>query len=230
MGDWLFLLLVLTLNLGPDLVFGWATRRYGAYRDDLDHTGASLARRLLDENGLARVLVLELSEDVPDFGDNYDPVRRVVQLSRKVARERSVAAYAVAAHEVGHARQHASHDSGMELQHALAKFMMAMTYVLIASVLGLALVSILTGGRVQGRWLTSAVVVLYVCGSVLLRLVTLPVEWSASFGYALPMLSAGHLLGKADLARARMLLLVAATTYIAFALLGVIGAIVLLMW
>jgi Zn-dependent membrane protease YugP len=68
-------------------------------------TGAQAARTLLDANGLNDVKV----EETRGFlGDNYDPSSRTLRLSPQVARTPSVAAVGVAAHEMGHALQHAS--------------------------------------------------------------------------------------------------------------------------
>jgi Zn-dependent membrane protease YugP len=225
MATLLLLLVVYGLQIGPHIVFVWATRRYGAERPDLMYTGRDLARLLLDENGLSDVPVENLPEGTPDFGDCYDPTRRVVQLSEKVADSKSIAAYAVAAHEVGHALQHARHDSSMELQHGLATLLRAATWVLIGGVLFLVIFSEPLGGSDQWHWLSVLIILFFVGSGVLLRFVTLPVEWNASFDYALPMLKLRHLLDPRDLKNARTLLFIAATTYIAVAVLGIISAI-----
>jgi hypothetical protein len=228
MGTLILVLAMLALQLGPGWVFNRMTRRYGAHRPDLAYTGKELARLLLDEQGLTEVGVEKLAPGIPDFGDCYDPAKRIVQLSRRVAEGRSVAAYAVAAHEVGHAIQHARHDDGLAIQEGLARFMQVFAWVFLA---GFLLVLLFWGagvGTVEHSWPLGALLAVYLGGSVLLRLMTLPVEWGASYDYALPMLEQRNLLGAADLAGAERLLFVAATTYIAFAALGVLSAVVLL--
>jgi Zn-dependent membrane protease YugP len=224
----LLLVLIYGLQIGPAVMFSWATRRYGAHRPDLKYTGRELARLLLDKQGLTDVAVEELPGNTSDFGDCYDPENRKVQLSSNVADQRSIAAYAVAAHEVGHALQHAAHDNTMELQHGLVWFARIMTYAFIGSVLFLALFSESLGGRDRWHWVSSVALVLFVGSGVILRVVTLPVEWNASFSYALPMLRAGRFLDADDLDAARNLLFVAATTYIGFAVLGVLAATLLI--
>jgi uncharacterized protein len=74
-------------------------------RDDLGGTGAELARLLLDKAGLGHVKV-ELTE----AGDHYDPTDETVRLSLPHHDGKSIAALSVAAHEVGHALQHAHGD------------------------------------------------------------------------------------------------------------------------
>ena len=68
-------------------------------------SGADVARRILDSNGLSDVPVLPAKAGA--LSDHYDPRKRTVKLSPAVFDGRSIAATAVAAHEVGHAIQHA---------------------------------------------------------------------------------------------------------------------------
>ncbi len=228
MWDLLFILVIIGLRAGPGWVFSWATDRYGSPRPDLAYTGKDIARRLLDESGLAYVQVEELP-DVPDFGDAYDPEKRIVQLSRKVAGERSLAAYAVAAHEVGHAIQHAEGDEAMALQHGLVKVVNGLLYLTVG--ISAVIVVLSLGGQAYEemvpRWVLGLLLFGYFGGSAVFRLLTLPVEWDASFGHALPMLEQRALLNETDLRSVRILLFVAACTYIAVAVLGLIAFFVL---
>src|SRR5947207_4955589 len=94
--------ILLALLLGPQWWIRRVLARHGAERPDLPGTGGELARHLLDEADLSSVTV-ELTGD----GDHYDPETRAVRLSPQHHDGRSVAAVAVAAHEVSHAVQHA---------------------------------------------------------------------------------------------------------------------------
>ena len=96
------LLLLLAAMLVPQVWIKRVLARHGAERLDLPGTGAELARHLLDRAGLRDVKV-ELTGD----GDHYDPEGRAVRLMPQHYDGRSVAAVAVAAHEVSHALQHA---------------------------------------------------------------------------------------------------------------------------
>src|ERR1041385_6131324 len=92
----------LALTVGPQLWIRRAMARHGDERPDFPGTGAELARHLLDEAGLTGVAVEQTAE-----GDHYDPEARAVRLTAPHHDGRSVAAVAVAAHEVSHAVQHA---------------------------------------------------------------------------------------------------------------------------
>lgn len=187
-------------------------RRHGGERPDFPGTGAEMAAHLITELGLDGVS-LEATEE----GDHYDPESRTVRLSPANFQGRSLTAVAVAAHEVGHALQHARGERGLKLRQSLAAIAIvtdriAPFFFMLAPPLALALRSPL------------ALVALAVIGIGLLavrvavHLVTLPVEFDASFGKALPILREGGYLSDADLAGARSVLRAAAMTYVAAAL------------
>src|SRR6059058_4187860 len=82
-----------------------AYSKYSELRNMVGLSGAQVARTILDSNGLQDVVI----EEVPgELSDHYDPTRRVLRLSPGVARIPSVAAMGIAAHETGHAIQHAT--------------------------------------------------------------------------------------------------------------------------
>jgi hypothetical protein len=190
--------------------------QHGAERPDLPGTGAELARHLLDEADLRGVPV-ELTGD----GDHYDPVARVVRLMPDHHDGRSVAAAAVAAHEVSHAVQHARGEPAFARRFALVRRLIwverAASVVLMATPLVFLLVK------------SPALAILQVgAGLALLgiriavHVTTLPVEFDASFGKALPVLTRGRYLSAGDLPAARSVLTAAAYTYVAAALAALI--------
>lgn len=200
------------------IVFGpqwWIKRvlaRHGTERADLPGTGGELARHLLDEAGLKQVAV-----EKTDLGDHYDPVARAVRLLPQHHDGRSVAAVAVAAHEVSHAVQHARGERSFVLRLALVTKLAWIDKV--AS--GLLLLSPLVLIVVR----SPAVVILQIVAGVALLVIrvfvhitTLPVEFDASFGKALPLLHRGAYLSAADMPAARHVLRAAAWTYVAGAL------------
>src|SRR5437868_10007325 len=97
----------LALLFGPQLWVRRVMAQHGADRPDLPGTGAELARHLLDEAELPSVTV-----EKTDIGDHYDPEARAVRLLPQHHDGRSIAAVAVAAHEVSHAVQHAHAEPG----------------------------------------------------------------------------------------------------------------------
>src|SRR4051812_8636062 len=94
----------------PMLIGLWAQRRvtsnYRTYANvsaGVGLTGADVARRILDRNGMSDVQIV----DVPgEMTDHYDPRTRTVSLSAHVYHASSISAVSIAAHEVGHAIQH----------------------------------------------------------------------------------------------------------------------------
>src|SRR5687767_13762886 len=93
-------LLLLAIVFGPQLWVRHVLKKHGDDRPDLPGNGAELARHLLDEAGLQHVTVEETG-----LGDHYDPEALAVRLLPQHHDGRSIAAVAVAAHEVSHAVQ-----------------------------------------------------------------------------------------------------------------------------
>src|SRR5258708_7374807 len=110
------LVILVAVLLGPQWWVRHVMRRYGDDRPDFPGTGAELARHLLDEAGLQQVKV-----EPTDRGDHYDPEALAVRLLPQHHDGRSVAAVAVAAHQVSHAVQHARGERPFALRFRLAK-------------------------------------------------------------------------------------------------------------
>src|SRR5437868_1502681 len=169
-------LLVLALLFGPQLWIRRVMAQHGAERADLPGTGGELARHLLDEADLCGVTV-ELTGD----GDHYDPEAQAVRLLPQHHDGRSVAAVAVAAHEVSHAVQHAHGERSFTLRYELVK--KVVWFDKIASVFLLLSPIVFVLVRVPGLFMLQLVVgVLLLSARIIVHLVTLPVEFDASFG------------------------------------------------
>ena len=132
-------------------------------------TGAQVARMILDRNGLNEVPV-ERAGGGP-LSDHYDPRSRSVHLSQDVYDGANVTGVAVAAHEVGHAMQHARAYAPMQLRSAL------FPVVAFASSFWIIL---LIGGAVLGFLGLVQLAILLYAVAVLFHFVTLPVEFDAS--------------------------------------------------
>lgn len=164
------------LFMAPGLIFMlWAQSRVrGAYNkwgkvaNQAGVTGAQAARRVLDSAGLYNVAI----EAVPgDLTDHYDPRTRVLRLSQGVYGVRSVAAVAIAAHEAGHAIQHAKAYAPLKARTALVPA------VNIGSTLGF--IVLILGVILANVGLAWAGVGLFALAT-LFALITLPVEFDAS--------------------------------------------------
>jgi uncharacterized protein len=208
----LALAILLAVLVGPQWWVRHVLARHGVERPDLPGTGGELARHLLDARGLHGVKV-ELTGD----GDHYDPEDRAVRLLPQHHDGRSISAVAVAAHEVSHAVQHAGGERAFAMRFAMVKRVIWIDR--IAS--GLLLLSPIVLLLVRAPPLFY---VQLIAGFLLLtvrigvHIVTLPVEFDASFGKALPVLERGGYLAASDMPAARSVLRAAAWTYVAAAL------------
>jgi Zn-dependent membrane protease YugP len=188
-----------------------AYRRYSRVRSSSGRTGADVARMILNENGLYDVRVEQVAGDLTD---HYDPRAHVVRLSSGVYNSTSIAAIAVAAHETGHAVQHADGYAPLKIRSAfvpVASFGSQIGPFLI--LLGFFLPSLpflLTLGIYAFAF------------AVLFQIVTLPVEYNAS-NRALAFLEGnGIVSGSEELSGAKSMLSAAALTYVAAALTAIL--------
>ncbi|WP_426957837.1 zinc metallopeptidase [Muricoccus radiodurans] len=210
--------LLIGVIYGPSLWIWFVMRRHGAERPDLPGTGGELARHLLDEAGLHAVPVEET-----DQGDHYDPQARVVRLLPEHLEGRSVSAVAVAAHEVSHAVQHARDEPSFRRRMALVTWIGPLDRVALVILLAAPfLFAVVRAPALLAAQFALGVV--FLLGRLAIHAVTLPVEWDASFGKALPVLERGGYLRAADLAAARRVLRAAALTYVAAALATLVNA------
>ncbi|MDQ3120994.1 MAG: zinc metallopeptidase [Actinomycetota bacterium] len=131
-------------------------------------TGAEVARRILDSNGLHEVPI----EETPgQLSDHYDPRSRSVHLSPEVYSGRSIASTAVGSHEVGHALQHAKSYAFFKFRSTLAPAVQFTSNIWLLFLIG--------GIFLQISGFIVIAVALYSV-AVLFTLVTLPVEFNAS--------------------------------------------------
>jgi uncharacterized protein len=142
--------------------------KYSKVRNDVNMTGAQVARRVLDANGLYDVPV----EPTPgELTDHYDPRSRTLRLSKGVYDAPSIAAMGIAAHEAGHAIQHARAFAPLQFRTAIVPA------VNIGSNLGIFV--LLAGVFLQNPGMAWIGVGLFALATVF-ALITLPVEFDAS--------------------------------------------------
>lgn len=179
--------------------------KYAKVRNARGLTGAEAARRILDSEGLYQVRVECLNSA---SGDHYDPRSNTVRLSSQNYNNPSVTAVGVAAHECGHAIQHAKGYAFIKIRTALVPV------ANIGSTLGFPLILIgvlLSWNQTMiniGIWAFSL--------AVLFQLVTLPVEFNAS-NRAIAKMEQYGLLGTEELRGTKKVLSAAAFTYVAAA-------------
>jgi Zn-dependent membrane protease YugP len=142
--------------------------KYSKVRNDVNMTGAQVARRILDSNGLYNVPVEATRGELTD---HYDPRKRALFLSEGVYGTPSIAAMGIAAHEVGHAIQHAKAYAPLQLRTAIVPA------VNIGSTLGIFV--LIAGLVLQFTTLAWVGVGLFALATIF-ALITLPVEFDAS--------------------------------------------------
>ena len=206
------LIVLLAAVFGPAYWIQHVIARHGVERAELPGTGGELAEHLASELSLDGVRV-----EITDKGDHYDPETRTVRLLPQHFDGRSVAAVAVAAHEIGHAIQHHRGEPLLALRQRLAK--VAAVTDRLASLFFIAAPVLTVIVRSPAAFVGLALVGIALLGvRLIVHLVTLPVETDASFGKAMPILQQGGYLASEDLPAARQVLRAAAWTYVAAAL------------
>jgi len=176
-----------------------------------------VARKILDDNGLQDMYIVEVKGNLTD---HYDPSQKVVRLSSDIFHGETIAAAAVAAHECGHAIQDKENYTFMKIRAFLVpivNFATNMAYILF-------LISILL--QMVDMLMVSIVVVFL---SLIFQVVTLPVEFDAS-KRALKQLNDLKLLDKEEHEGSEKVLKAAAFTYIASVLSAILNLVRLLIY
>jgi len=165
-------------------------------------SGATVARGLLERAGLGDVRI-EVSQG--RLSDHYDPRSRVLRLSGDVYGRPSIAAMAIAAHEVGHAMQHATGYAALAIRNGLVPV------VNLTTTLAFPLFLI---GFIMANPTLVDVGILFFAGAVAFQVITLPVEFNASSRALVLLEHSGYVQGR-ELDGAREMLNAAALTYVA---------------
>lgn len=207
---------VVAVLVGPQLWAAHAIRRHSG-EIDLPGTGGELAGHLLKTHGIENVKV-----EITHAGDHYDPRSKTVRLSEANYFGKSLTAIAVAAHEVGHAMQDHAGYAPLKTRSALVEIVSRIEKAGPAAMLLIPVVAGITRSPSAGLFMFAIGVVTLGTGA-LAHLVTLPVEWDASFGRALPTLESGGYIPEGGEAAVREILTACALTYVAGSLYSVIN-------
>lgn len=202
-----YMLIVISalISLFAQLLVNSRFSKYSRVRSRSGMTGAQAAERILQSQGIYDVAIQRVSGKLTD---HYDPRNKTLNLSDAVYASTSVAAVGVAAHECGHAIQHARGYAPLSFRSAL---------VPVANIGSqLSWLFIILGIFFGGSHTLIMVGILMFSAAVLFQLVTLPVEFNAS-GRALKLLSETGILQKDEVSDTRKVLSAAALTYVAAA-------------
>ncbi len=211
LGSYLYILLIaVALGAVTQWYVNSAFTRQSKVPLATGHTGAQIARNMLDAEGLHDVGIERVSGRL---SDHYDPRARVLRLSPDVHDGSSVAAAGVAAHEAGHAVQHARSFAPAQLRQTLVP----------AANIGsqAAFPLIILGAIMGGAGGLMTLGILLFAAAVAFHVVTLPVEFDAS-RRALGALNVGNTLPAEQVRGARTVLTAAALTYVAATLVSVL--------
>lgn len=186
--------------------------KYSKVRSYCGMTGAQAAQRILSSAGIYDVRIEHVSGKLTD---HYDPSNKVLRLSDAVYGNTSIAAIGVAAHECGHAVQHARNYVPLSVRSAIvpvANFGSQLSWPLFLAGLIFSFRPLLMIG------------ILLFCAALLFQIVTLPVEFNAS-ARALRMLDETGIMGRQEIRETKKVLRAAAMTYVA----AVIGSLLQLL-
>lgn len=175
---------------------------YGQVRSRVGMTATEAARTILDNAGLRHIRIERISGDLTD---HYSPKEQVLRLSDSVYNSTSIAAIGVAAHECGHAIQHAEHYAPIAVRNAIVPVVnlgtkLSWPMLLLGMLFGI-------GGLLDFG-------IIFFSFGLIFQVVTLPVEFNAS-SRALRILDQSNMLCDEELKGAKKVLSAAAMTYVA---------------
>jgi Zn-dependent membrane protease YugP len=215
---WAILLIALLAAVfGPSLWVRWVMRAHAAEIPGMPGTGGELARHLVERFELEGVGV-----ETTDVGDHYDPQDKKVRLLPDHFAHKSLTAVAIAAHEVGHAIQDHQNDGRLNARTRLVPIADKVARWSVFALSAAPIAGIVTRHPVPFSVMVAIGLSGFV-GRMLVHLVTLPIEFDASFGKALPILREGQYIAPGEEVVVRRILRAAALTYVAAALADVLN-------
>lgn len=172
-------------------------------------SGAEIAKAILHKNGVYDVQVVPVSGTL---SDHYDPSKKEIRLSEDIYYGKSVSAVSIAAHETGHALQHAGGYYPLQLRANI------LPVANIGSTMAFPLFLI---GLLLGTPFLMDLGIIFFAGALLFHIITLPVEFNAS-QRAIKQLSEGIIVYPEELKGAKSVLKAAALTYVASTLMALV--------
>jgi uncharacterized protein len=209
MGFLIYFALIILIPIWAQVKVKGAYNKYSRVASSSHMRGEEVARRILENNGLYHVDVVETRGHLTD---HYDPRSKTVRLSSANFHGHSVAAAAIAAHEVGHAIQDQQEYMALRIRHSLVPV------VNIGSNFSWVLIMIGILAQASGLLLLG---IIFMASAVVFQLVTLPVEYNASSRAMEQVVSLGIIRNDEE-RETRKVLNAAALTYVAAAAVAVL--------
>ena len=204
---YLLVIIGLLLSMWAQYMINSRFKKYSKVRSSRNMTGAQVADAILRSQGINDVRIEHIAGNL---SDHYDPKNKVLRLSDSTFNSTSVAALGVAAHECGHAMQHANGYIPVRLRSMfvpVANIGSYASWILIA-------IGLLFSGSSSQAWLTAGIVCF--AATVIFHIITLPVEFNAS-SRAIKVLAGNGILYGDEIKGAKKVLGAAALTYVASA-------------
>ena len=210
-------LIVLALIFGPSLWVKFVMRKYSSEKPEIPGTGGELAEHLIKRFSLEDVTV-----EVTELGDHYDPTEKKVRLLREHYESKSLTAIAIAAHEVGHAIQDQQGDKRLATRTKMIPIVNRVARLSAIIVSLSPVIGIITRHPMP----FSLLLLLGLSGFIarmLIHAVTLPIEFDASFSKALPLLREGKYISQSNEKAVSQILKAASLTYVSAALADILN-------
>ena len=208
---------ILALIFGPSLWVKFVMKRYSSEKKEIPGTGGELAKHLIERFSLKDVEV-----EVTELGDHYDPIEKKVRPLPKNYESKSLTAIAIAAHEVGHAIQDNQGDIRLAARTKMAPIVDKVARWSVAIISLSPVIGIITRHPMP----FSLLLLLGLSGFIarmMIHLVTLPIEFDASFSKALPILREGNYVSQSNEKAISRILRAASLTYVSAALADILN-------
>ena len=192
----------------PSLWVNYILKKYNKILPDMPFTGRELGNKILEEQKLNKVSINPIKQL-----DHYNPIDKKIHISDDKLNKKSITSIAVVAHEIGHAIQDKENYKPLKLRQSLIE--RTMIFQRIGSfLLIIGLPSIFAFTKSPFITFIAALVIMgCLTTNVLIHLITLPVEFDASFKRALPILT--KYVPKENMYQCKSVLRAAALTYLA---------------
>ena len=192
----------------PSMWVNYVLKKNNKILSDMPFTGNQLGQKLLEENKLDNVLIEPIKQI-----DHYNPIEKKVHISEDKLNKKSITSIAVVAHEIGHAIQDKENYKPLILrQKLIEKTMIFQRIGSFLLVIGLPSIFAFTKSPLI-TFIAAMIIMGCLSTNVLIHLITLPVEFDASFKRALPILK--KYVPKENMKQCRSVLRAAAFTYLA---------------
>ena len=210
-------LIILAVIFGPSLWVKLVMKKYSSEKSEIPGTGGELAKHLIDRFSLKDVTV-----EITELGDHYDPIEKKVRLLREHYESKSLTAIAIAAHEVGHAIQDQQGDKRLATR---TKMIPVVDKVARLSAIIISLSPVI--GIITRHPMPFSLLLLLGLSGFIARMmvhaVTLPIEFDASFSKALPLLREGKYVSQSNEKAVTQILRAASLTYVSAALADILN-------